>query len=108
MSTLYVNAGLVPTQNRFPDTIKTRGLSAMSPAASLSFQQDPSLTLLGSHKLNSSCGPKGRSPKVSNLETSMAMELTQMSYPSKIIRKVRNFPRDLKFFRFDISNTMTS
>ena len=39
----------------------------------LSFQQDPFLTPLESHKLNSSFIPRGKSPKVSNLESSLAM-----------------------------------
>ena len=43
----------------------------------LSFQQDPSVTPHGVYKLNYSCGARGRSPKVSNLETSLAIALAQ-------------------------------
>ena len=51
---------------------KTCGLSAMSPEVSTILPSNKILILLCwglSHKLNSSCGPRDKSPKVSNLET---------------------------------------
>ena len=83
MSTLYVNAGLVPTQKRFPNSINN--------SCPLSFQNDPSLTPLRSHKINCSCGPRCESPKVSNLETSLANARAQ----SVLSRRLEEYGLDI-------------